>query len=109
MKKRTWKTIATEMQCTLAALAMTAIVACDKDDDNIDPGWTTDFSPVEIYIEPVDASGNNLMAEMKDKKITAEWRGVIFEKDSLEGICKRAKIKNPYHVGGTKAGDSAFV
>ena len=84
MKKRIWKTFATGMQCTLAALAMTTIVACDKDDGNIDSGWIVDFSPIAIYIEPVDASGNNLMAEMKDKKITAEWRGVVFEKDSLE-------------------------
>ena len=33
--KRTWKTIATGMQCTLAALAMTTIVACDKEEEKI--------------------------------------------------------------------------
>lgn len=76
------KTIATGMQYMLAALAMTTIVACDEDET--DPVYEIDFSPVTISVEPVDESGNNLMKQMKDWKITAEWRGVVFEKDSLE-------------------------
>lgn len=33
--RKTWKTIATGMQCMLAALVMTTIVACDKDEETI--------------------------------------------------------------------------
>lgn len=80
--RKTWKTIAAGMRCTLAALAMTTVVACDEDET--DSGYVIDFSPVIISVEPIDESGNNLMAQVKDWKITAEWRGVIFEKDSLE-------------------------
>lgn len=35
MKKWTWKSIVSGMLCTLSALAMTAIVACDKEEENV--------------------------------------------------------------------------
>ena len=80
--RKNWKTITTGMQCMLAALAIFTIVACDEDET--DSVYEIDFSPVIISVEPVDESGNNLMEQMKDWKITAEWRGVVFEKDSLD-------------------------
>lgn len=100
MKKRIWRAIALGMQCTLAALAMTTIVACDKEDEDIDPGYTIDFTPVIIEIEPVDELGNNLMAQMKDWKITAEWRGCVYERDSLDfGIEPTTRYNVPIFRG----------
>lgn len=99
MRKKFLKKMATSMRYAWVALAMTTLAACDKDEDNNFKEIEFDFAPVVVSIEPVDASGNNLMEAIKDWTITAEWRGVVYTKDSTKTQKPPTRAYMPHFKG----------
>lgn len=60
-----------------------AFCSCSSEEDEDNGGkiiW--DFAPFSLTITPVDEQGNIVMSELDGAKVTATWRGNVYEKDS---------------------------
>ncbi len=67
--------------------------------------YEIDFVPITFKIIPIDKDGNNIMHTLSGVKVTAEWRGTIYEKDSSV-ITTRV---NPAHFYGLMSTDTCLV
>lgn len=82
--------------------------SCSSDDDNTGlsrKDYEIDFVPITFKIIPTDKDGNNIMHTLSDVKVTAEWRGAIYEKDSSV-ITTRVY---PAHFYGLTSTDTCLV
>lgn len=57
--------------------------SCNSDDEETNnPDMIWDLAPINLKITPVDQQGNYILLDFDDVKVTAEWRGNVYEKDS---------------------------
>ena len=57
--------------------------SCSSDDEETNnPDMIWDLAPINLKITPVDQQGNYILLDFDDVKVTAEWRGYVYEKDS---------------------------
>ena len=87
-------------------LGIGSLCSCSSDDEEENSGFVVwDIAPINFSIIPVDQNGNNIMHAFDGIKITAEWRGVIYEKDSSQLITRVL----PPIFNGLRSTDSCLV